>query len=641
MASIRVVPGSGENLGSGAVGRAWVPPPATGPDLAAPIETYPDVKFFYGDSTAETGALIRDNISSLGYGTSYTCLAGLNVGDPVRLDGDDNVVKANATTEIDAAVIGICGFKVTSTTCFVVHFYHLTGTGFTAGDPIYLSDIGTFATTGGTVEVVVGIAINSTEAKICIEPTKRFGGGGGGGLTADDKEKFITVPTFGLVSATDLPSDHWGVCQITNTPIDSGWVQVLHEGIQCNLGTSLRNKEAYFASLPPFLTVFGGSGLHSNALRSDGSAWTFGDNSFGQHGTNNTTSRSSPVSVIGNHTFARLANGCGTDDVNALKVDGSGWSWGRNNTGQCGDGTTTSRSSPVSVIGGHVFDYIVTGVKSTHGLKSDGTAWGWGANTTGSIGDNSITNRSSPVSIVGNHSWVQVSGGSVSLFLKADGSAWASGPTTLGNLGDNTNVDRSSPVSVVGAHSFRKLSAGTNASAGLKSDGTVWTWGKGTTGSVGEGSVATTRSSPVSVIGGHSFIDLCSGNENHRGLKADGSVWCWGIGTNGQNGDNSSTTRSSPVLVVGGHSFIRFGGGYNTMHAIKSDGSIWSWGQNSSGELGDGTQTNRSSPVLVVGGWGNSARDIAGISAGDWLIWMPRTAGEVASTDQFDLNYVV
>ena len=84
-------------------------------------------------------------------------------------------------------------------------------------------------------------------------------------------------------------------------------------------------------------------------------------------------------------------------------------------------------------------------------------------------------------------------------------------------------------------------------------------------------------------------------------IKNDGSVWTWGYNTYGNLGDNSTTYRSSPVLVVGSHSFVEIVGGYYHSLARKSDGSVWTWGYNTSGQLGDNSAVSKSSPVLVVG----------------------------------------
>ena len=109
------------------------------------------------------------------------------------------------------------------------------------------------------------------------------------------------------------------------------------------------------------------------------------------------------------------------------------------------------------------------------------------------------------------------------------------------------------------------------------------------------------KSSPVSVGGGHSFAQVAAGGFNLLARKADGSVWTWGPNSVGQLGDGTSVGKSSPVSVIGGHSFVDVSGtAGNTVIACKADGSVWTWGGGSNGLLGDGTGSNRSSPVSVA-----------------------------------------
>ena len=62
----------------------------------------------------------------------------------------------------------------------------------------------------------------------------------------------------------------------------------------------------------------------------------------------------------------------------SLKPDGRVWSWGSNNYGQLGDGTTANKTAPglVSSLSGVIA--IDCGIEHSLALKSDGTVWAWG-----------------------------------------------------------------------------------------------------------------------------------------------------------------------------------------------------------------------------------------------------------------------
>ena len=88
-----------------------------------------------------------------------------------------------------------------------------------------------------------------------------------------------------------------------------------------------------------------------------------------------------------------------------IKLDGTLWSWGRNNFGTLGLGNTTNYSSPkqvgaltnwASISGGAI--YIVA-------IKTDGTLWSWGYNNNGQLGLGNITDYSSPKQVGAFTSW--------------------------------------------------------------------------------------------------------------------------------------------------------------------------------------------------------------------------------------------
>ena len=86
----------------------------------------------------------------------------------------------------------------------------------------------------------------------------------------------------------------------------------------------------------------------------------------------------------------------------ALLTTGAVKCWGYNGVGQLGDGTTTSRTSPVDVqgLGGTVVSITATNMVSCAVLSS-GTVKCWGWNDYGQLGDGTTTNRNTPVAITG------------------------------------------------------------------------------------------------------------------------------------------------------------------------------------------------------------------------------------------------
>ncbi|NPD29551.1 RCC1 domain-containing protein, partial [Corallococcus exiguus] len=163
----------------------------------------------------------------------------------------------------------------------------------------------------------------------------------------------------------------------------------------------------------------------------------------------------------------------------------------------------------------------------------------------------------------------------------------------------------------VTAPTWTVVRAGRLHSLGLQADGTVWAWGRNRYGQLGN-NTTTDRLAPVKVTGLTGVVvDIAAGNEHSLALKADGTVWAWGLNDLGQLGDNSTTQRLKPVKVSGLTGVAAVAAGYRYSLALKTDGTVWAWGDNDSGKLGDGTRVRKLKPVQVVGLTG-----VAGVSAG-------------------------
>lgn len=95
----------------------------------------------------------------------------------------------------------------------------------------------------------------------------------------------------------------------------------------------------------------------------------------------------------------------------AIKEDGSAWSWGDNSAYQGGDDTTSNRNYPARVCAPGTtapcstyltdIEAIATGNFHVLALKSDGTLWSWGQNTSGQAGIAGNVNIQVPTEVTG------------------------------------------------------------------------------------------------------------------------------------------------------------------------------------------------------------------------------------------------
>jgi len=77
--------------------------------------------------------------------------------------------------------------------------------------------------------------------------------------------------------------------------------------------------------------------------------YSWGQNNNGQLGINTTTPRSSPTQVGALTNWAEIEVAQFGYSCGAIKTDGTLWAWGQNSFGEIGDGTTVAKSSPVQV----------------------------------------------------------------------------------------------------------------------------------------------------------------------------------------------------------------------------------------------------------------------------------------------------
>jgi alpha-tubulin suppressor-like RCC1 family protein len=429
--------------------------------------------------------------------------------------------------------------------------------------------------------------------------------------------------TYGQNSPTLFFANSWAsvaTCELNAAAIKTdGSLWVWGNGGAGNLGDN-NNRLIYRSS--PIQTIAGGNNWKSVAvgqafhvaIKNDLTLWTWGGGSFdGVLGDNTIVQRSSPVQTIAggaNWTDAE----CGVGHIIARKNTGQIWLWGYNYYGQLGDGTTVSKSSPVQTVASATnWKFVDAGYMNSAAIKEDGTLWTWGRNDIGELGDGTVLHKSSPVqTVAGGTDWKSVSSGRrFSAAIKTDGTLWTWGNNYRGQLGDGTIIDRSSPVqTIAGGTNWLKLGRFNRvaAAAAIKTDGTLWTWGLNSNGNLGDGTTVS-KSSPVqTVAGGTDWVETSIGRFSGIGIKSDNTMWTWAE-SNRPVGGNWKNVSAYTQEVTSSY-WKKVACARKTTLAIKLDGSLWAWGDNGYGQLGTNDTVNRSSPVQTIAG-GNNWKEIA------------------------------
>ena len=292
------------------------------------------------------------------------------------------------------------------------------------------------------------------------------------------------------------------------------------------------NDNSFTIRSTPVTTFAGGNnwkrvssgGGFAAAIKTDGTLWIWGNNEQNQLGINNWPNILTPVTTFaGGNTWKSVS--CGFEHTAAIKTDGSLWVWGRNSYGSLGINNTTPISTPVTTFaGGNNWKEVFCGRHNTAAIKTDGSLWVWGRGTYGTLGTNDTANRSIPVTtFAGGNDWKNLTSGSSGqscTAIKTDGSLWVWGRG--GGLGINDFNDRSTAVTTfAGGNNWKQVSCGQSHSAAIKTDGSLWVWG-GT--SQGQGGINTDGGNsiltPVTTFaGGNNWKSVAAGSYHTLAIK--------------------------------------------------------------------------------------------------------------------------
>lgn len=442
-------------------------------------------------------ALLSVRVSGDGVGSVTSDSAGIECMGPcsIRLATDTSVARTTITLTATAGSTGSV-FTGWSGACAGTAPTCTVATDATTSVEAVFADIG-----GGVQAVAAGYlhtcALSSAAVAWCWG-YNNYGQLGDGTTT----QRLVPVPVSGLPGSVQaISAGYLHTCALTSA--GAVWCWGYNNYGQLGDGTTTQRLiPVPVSGLSAGIQAIGAGENHNCALTNSGAAWCWGYNLDGQIGDGTTTDRLTPTTVSGlSSGVQKLATG-GWHTC-ALNEAGAPLCWGSNTYGQLGDGTTTRRLTPAAVSGlsGGIRS-ISGGIYHTCGLTNMGAALCWGYNLWGQLGDGTTTSRRTPVAVSGMSSDVQAiqAGAAGSTCALVNGGAWCWGFNSYGNIGDGSSTNRLAPVAVSGLSSgMQAISPGYYHSCGSTTAGAMWCWGRNDRGQIGDGST-TNRPIPVLVI---------------------------------------------------------------------------------------------------------------------------------------------
>ena len=311
-------------------------------------------------------------------------------------------------------------------------------------------------------------------------------------------------------------------------------------------------------------------GYHSLAVKSDGTVWAWGYNNMGQLGDGTRETRPVPVQVIlsvGNPLNNMSSVSAGIYHSVALSRDKNIYTWGHDYYGQLGDGSigrssnsigytidkediyamgntwSFSRLYPKCVVNTGDISMIAAKYYHTVYIKNDGSIYGFGRN---------ISNRAAYSLIFYPHSTSMDSQlyDGVRPFKFDIFTGTRNNYVQQGYYGEVYSSRTGSFDPAIDAAPGNDFKNSNQLLTALKTDGTVWNYISNLGGSSVNDVSTDQYYTQIFDITGAPLANvkaISRGNGFVAALKNDGSVWTWGVNTNGELGNGTNISKNNAV----------------------------------------------------------------------------------------------
>ena len=393
-----------------------------------------------------------------------------------------------------------------------------------------------------------------------------------------------TYASSNAVMQIDAGASHSVLC------LYNGSAYVFGQNNYCQLGlpatTAFVSTPTAISSATPIVGAAAGW-FHTLYATYSGAIYAAGLNTFGQCGTGSTASPvlAFTLAVAGTAGASNQQPilAAGQNHSLLLKTDGSIWTFGDNQYGQCGLGTSSST--------------VLTPSRLLMQYSAPATGYGIaaGANHSAFLLNNDATvPQKNRIVSCGYNNYGQVGNAMYSP------NAIAATVTTPVAISDGSMIYRKS----------LHVGGNANMSAYVDTDGTVYAWGNNGNGQLGDGT-STNRSvsSPIAFFNfnnGARIVALAAGDSHTLALDTAGQVHAFGYNYYGQLGNNSTTDSQVPINVssfgsLSGKTIVALAAGYSHTLALDTAGQVHAFGYNVYGQLGNNSTTDSQVPIYVTG----------------------------------------
>lgn len=411
------------------------------------------------------------------------------------------------------------------------------------------------------------------------------------------------------------------------TSSDGGQTWSACTGFTCNGGFDIAGN----ICVEQGVERFSAGTSHTCAISNNEITYCWGSSISGEGGRNAYTDQYVPVAI---NTSGVLAGKklktitAGDEHTCAISTEGKAYCWGKNNFGQLGNNSTSN--SPVAVevyssgaLSGKILKKISAGKHHTCALASDGTAYCWGYNTRGEVSA-SYTNELVPVSIdqsgilLGKTIKDIQAGIYFTCAVTTEDLMYCWGSNGYGELGNGNNTTSEIPTmidfsGILNGKTITKMAVQyTTSPCVIASDNKLYCWGYGTTGELGDGTNATKNVASMvdtsGVFNNKNIAQIATGYSSSCALTTDNIIGCWGENYYGEVGNGTNTSTNIPLAttmtgVLNGKTIKNINMGHSHICVTDTNFDMYCWGRGSYGQIGDNGGSSRNTPRIVSGGY--------------------------------------
>jgi len=291
----------------------------------------------------------------------------------------------------------------------------------------------------------------------------------------------------------------------------------------------------------------------------------------------------------------------GGDHACVLWSDGRVSCWGRNDTGQLGDGTTINRPAATQVIELPTAVSVAAYDRFTCAVVPDGSVRCWGSTDQQRLGsvpaDPDPPWVAQPVTVPNVGGAFELSGGPTAGHACALTSDWLYcwGSNDVGQLARAEPASSARAAAAIGA--FRVVSAaGSYSHACMVND-----FGElGCAGATPGNGQQVNTDVFNSVVAISDALAVGTGADFGCVLRTNGTVACWGTNGDGNLGNGTEEDSVEPVAVQGLEGATKLAVGAHHACALLDSSAVSCWGKNLHGQLGDGTTEQANRPVFAL-----------------------------------------